>query len=239
MLKILFFCLLLINGGLIAFQQGYLNDLFPSTREPVRLKQQLNADKLTLLPSPDAPEPATPVAPAASVPAASAPATEKVAAVAPPPAVAACTEIGPFDDAEARKFEAQLAPLALGDRLTRRPTQEALRHIVYIPPLANKEAADKKAAELKRLGVEDFFVIQDNSPLQWGISLGIFKTEDAARKHLADLSQKGVRTARVGVHGTAASKIAIQLRGLDGAAQTSLQKIKEGFPRQDVHDCTS
>jgi len=236
MLKILFFCLLLINGGLVAFQQGYLNDLFPSTREPVRLKQQLNADKLVLLPSADAPEP---VAPVASVSAASAPATEKVAALAPLPVVAACAEVGPFDDAEAKKFEVQLAPLALGDRLTRRPTQEGLRHNVYIPPLANKQAADKKAAELKRLGVEDFFVIQDNSPLQWGISLGIFKTEDAAKKHLADLSQKGVRTARVGMHGTAASKIAFQLRGLDATAQTSLQKIKEGFPRQDVHDCTS
>lgn len=226
MLKILFFCLLLINGGLIAFQQGYLDDLFPSTREPVRLKQQLNADKLTVLPP-------------AALTATSAPVAEKVsvpdAAPVTTAAVTACTEVGAFDEAEAKKFETQLAGLSLGDRLTRRTITDGTRYIVYIPPLANKEAADKKGAELKRLGVEDFFVIQDNSALQFGVSLGVFKTEEAAKKHLADLNQKGVRTAKIAAHG---GKVAFQLRGLDAAAQAGLQKISESFPRQDVHECS-
>jgi cell division protein FtsN len=235
MLKILFLCLLLINGGLLAFQQGYLNDLFPSTREPARLKQQLNAEKLKVLPPAD-----TAVASASAATAATP--AEKVtlpaSAVAAAPVVAACTEVGIFDEADAKKFETQLAALSLGDRLTRRPILEGTRHIVYIPPQGNKDGADKKAAELKKLGVEDFFVIQDNSPLQWGISLGVFKTEEAAKKHLAELAVKGVRSARVGAHGAATNKVAFQLRGLDAATQTSLQKIKEGYPRQDVHDCS-
>ena len=237
MLKILFLCLLLINGGLLAFQQGYLNDLFPSTREPARLKQQLNPDKLKVLPQADSAAAASAPA-AASVEKAS---VEKVAAPASAVAatpVAACTEVGSFDEADAKKFETQLATLSLGDRLTRRPILEGTRHIVYIPPQGSKEGADKKAAELKKLGIEDFFVIQDNSPLQWGISLGVFKTEDAAKKHLAELAVKGVRSARVGAHGAATNKVAFQLRGLDAAAQTSLQKIKEGYPRQEVRDCS-
>jgi hypothetical protein len=114
---------------------------------------------------------------------------------------------------------------------------DASRFIVYIPPQGSKEAADKKAAELKRLGVDDFFVIQDNSALQWGISLGIFKTEEAAHKQLDELSRKGVRSARVGAHGTGSGKTAFQLRGLDAPALASLQKIRSGFPRQDWHDC--
>jgi hypothetical protein len=231
MLKILFFCLLLINGGLIAFQQGYLDDLFPSTREPVRLKQQLNADKLKLLAPADLSATSTTASTSTPV---SAPAAEKVAAPSTTAAVVACTEVGSFDEPEAKKFETKLAALSLGDRLTRRTITDGTRHIVYIPPLANKEAADKKGAELKRLGVEDFFVIQDNSALQFGISLGVFKTEEAAKKHLADLNQKGVRSARIASHG---GKVAFQLRGLDAAAQTSLQKIKESFPKQDVHEC--
>jgi hypothetical protein len=235
MLKILFFCLLLINGGLIAFQQGYLDDLFPSTREPVRLKQQLNADKLKLLAPADLPATST----ASTSTPASAPAAEKVAAPVMAPTttatVAVCTEVGSFDEPEAKKFETQLAALSLGDRLTRRTITDGTRHIVYIPPLANKDAADKKGAELKRLGVEDFFVIQDNSALQFGISLGVFKTDEAAKKHLVDLNQKGVRSARIASHG---GKVAFQLRGLDAAAQTGLQKIKESFPKQDVHECS-
>lgn len=231
MLKITFCLLLLINGGLLAFQQGYLDEMFPSTREPVRMKQQLNADKLILIPSVESKPAVTPAA---------APAAEHTAAQATnASAVAACTEIGIFDEADAKRFEAQLAGLSLGDRVTRRlSSTESARHIVYIPPLGGKEAADRKAVELKRLGIEDFFVIQDSSPLQWGISLGIFKSEEAARNQLAILTQKGVRSARVGTHGPTTNKVAFQLRGLDAATQTKLQKIRESFPRQDVHDCS-
>ena len=243
MLKILFGLLLLINGGLFAYQQGYLDTLSPSSREPSRLTQQLNADKLKLI--------ATTVAVAADDKA-SAKSETKVAAVVAPAEPEknlaradkmsnglACAEVGNFDTVEAKKFETQLAGLSLGDRLTRRAIPENARHMVYIPPLPNKEAADKKAGELKRLGVQDFFVIQDNSPLQWGISLGIFKSEEAARNQLAALNQKGVRSARVGAHTPSTTKVAFQLRGLDVAAKNSVAKIKEAFPKQELRECSA
>lgn len=52
MLKILFGLLLLINGGLYAFQHGYLDALIPPSHDPLRLKQQLHPDQLKLLPLP-------------------------------------------------------------------------------------------------------------------------------------------------------------------------------------------
>lgn len=236
MLKITFWLLLFVNAGLLAFQQGYLDDLFPSTREPTRLSRQLNADKLTLLAPAEVPaaKSSVPAAASTAVPAAA----SAIAASAPAANVAACIEIGSFDDAEARRFETQLAPLALSNRLSHRSVQEASRYIVYIPPQGSKDGADKKGAELKHLSVDDFFVIQDGSSLQWGISLGVFKTEEAARKQLAELNQKGVRSARVGAHGTGPSKTVFQLRGLDAAAQGTLQKIRQGFPRQESRDCS-
>jgi hypothetical protein len=240
MLKFTFWLLLLANAGLLAYQGGYLDELFPSAREPSRLSQQLNPDKLRLL-SPAEATPAPSAAAPAAASAASAPPAPASAPAATAPANAAaplaCVEIGAFDDAEAKRFETQLAPLALGERLTRRSVQEASRYIVYMPPQGSKEGADRKAAELKHLGVNDFFVIQDGSPLQWGISLGVFKSEEAARKQLAMLNQKGVRSARVGTQGVGPAKTVFQLRGLDAAAQASLQKIKQGFPHQDAHDC--
>ncbi|WP_076593177.1 SPOR domain-containing protein [Herminiimonas arsenitoxidans] len=231
MLKILFGSLLLINGGLFAFQQGYLDSLIPPSHEPTRLKQQLNPDQLKLVPL-----------------ASDKPVTEKVATAEPEKTpervekvaeVLACTEIGNFDATEAKNFETKLTALALGDRLARRPIQENARYMVYIPPLANKEAADKKAGELKRMGVDDFFVIQDHSALQWGVSLGIFKSEEAARNHLAALNQKGVRSARVGTHSVAANKFAFQLRRIDAATKSGVDKIREGFPRQEWRECSN
>ena len=235
MLKILFGLLLVINGGLYAFQHGYLDAWSPSGREPSRLNQQLHADQLKLIPLPAA---GTTVA--ASTVTAAAPDAEKNLARADKMSdVLACTELGNFDAAEAKRFETQLAALSLGERLTRRTIQENVRHMVYIPPLSGKDAADKKAGELKQLGVTDFFVIQDKSALQWGISLGIFKSEEAARNHLAALNKKGVRSARLGEQGSSVSKFAFQLRSLDAAAKNSVEKIKEDFPRQEMRECSA
>ncbi len=234
MLKILFGLLLAINGGLLAFQQGWLDPLLPSSHEPSRLAQQLHADQLTLVPLAEN-------KPAASVPVSAPPAAEPEPAAtvtqAATPAVAACTEIGNFDAAEAQRFESRLASLSLGARLTRRTILDNARYIVYIPPLASKEAAEKKAGELRGLGVEDFFVIQDNSALQSGISLGVFKSEEAARAHLAALNKKGVRSARITAHGTSGNKTAFQLRGIDAATKGSIDKVREGFPRQQWREC--
>lgn len=228
MLKILFGLLVAINGGLLAYQQGWLDTLLPSSREPSRLSQQLHPEQLVLLPVPDGKTPA-PVAPPPVVAAAPAP----TAAAESAPAVIACTEIGNFDMTDAQRFETRLADLSLGDRLTRRAIADNTRHIVYIPPLANREAAERKAAELRKFGIEDFFIIQDGSALQWGISLGVFKTDEAARNHLAALNKKGVRSAKVGT----GSRVAFQLRGIDAATRGSIDKIREDFPRQQWRDC--
>lgn len=227
MLKILFGLLLAINGGLFAYQQGWLAPLQSASREPSRLKQQLHPEQLKLVPLPDS----APASPAAPAPAAAAP----VAATQPVAATVACAEIGNFDAADAQRFESRLAALSLGDRLTRRAIADSARHIVYIPPLGSREAAERKAAELRKFGVQDFFIIQDNSALQWGISLGVFKTEEAANNHLAALNKKGVRSARVG----GGNRIAFQLHDIDAATRGSIDGIKADFPRQQWRECVA
>lgn len=96
---------------------------------------------------------------------------------------------------------------------------------------------EKKAGELRKLGVEDFFIIQDNSPMRWGISLGVFKQEDAARTHLAALNQKGVQSARIGQRTVTSSQVAFQIRDLDKEGKAAFDKIKAGFPRQETRKC--
>jgi len=224
MLKFLFWALLLANVGLFAYERGYFATWLPDGREPRRMADQLNADNVKLIPA----------VVAEAKPAADA-ATDSVGAR---PADAACSEIAGFDQPGAKRFDSAVQSLALGDKLSRREVEEAAHNIVYIPSQGSKDGADKKAAELRHLGITDFYVIQDAGDLRWGISLGVFKTEESARALLATLAQKGVHSARLGTHSVTSTKVVYQVRGLDPAAKSGLDKILFDFPHVEKQACS-
>jgi hypothetical protein len=149
----------------------------------------------------------------------------------------ACIEWGGFAVAEAPKAEQALAPLALGARLTQRRTEETAGWWVYIPPQGSRAGAQKKTAELKSLGIEEFFVLQDAGRMQWAVSLGVFSSEDAAKSRLEALRSKGVRSAQTGERDTQVAKIWFQLRNGDAAQQAGLRETVQGFPGTDLRDC--
>ena len=229
MLKFVFWLLAGVNLLVFAIGQGYLGSFRSETREPARLKNQLQATKLTLL----TPEQATaPAAPPASEEAAA------PAAAAPAPSYA-CTEVGNFVLADGRRFEAQVAALDLGDRQSRRNVagQDISSYMVYIPPQGSKEGADRKAGELKQLGVTNYFIMNESSPMRWGISLGVFKSESGAQTQLASLNKQGVHSARIAPRYSASKQLAYQCRDLDAATRARLEKIKTQFPEQELRNC--
>ena len=228
MLKLIFWLLLLANAALFAMQKGYLGAFYSDGREPARIGKQLQADKIKLVASD-----AAPAAVSASVPAAAAAGASSAADLAP----VACTEIGNFSASEARRFSSQLAERTPNLKFVRREIQEVASHMVYLPSLGSKEAADKKADEVRRLGINDFFVIQDSSALRYGISLGIFKTDEAAQKQVASLAKRGLSGAKVGTRSVSSSKVAFQLRDMGGDARLAFDKIKTDFPAQEVRSC--
>ena len=230
MLKFVFWLLAGVNLLVFAIGQGYLGSFRSETHEPGRLKNQLQATRLTLLTQEQAMAPA---APAATEETAAAP------AVAAPPLSYACTEVGNFLLADARRFEAQVAGLDLGDRQSRRNVagQEVSSYMVYIPPQGSKEGADRKAGELKQLGVTNYFIMNESSPLRWGISLGVFKSETSAQSQLAMLNKQGVHSARVAPRYSASKQFAYQFRDLDAATRARLEKIKAQFPEQELRSC--
>ena len=238
MLKLIFWSLLCINAALFAYGRGYLGNFKGDEREPARLKNQLHQEKLKLQPPPGTPpRSAAPAAPAS--PAASASPVAAAAPAAAPADLVACTLIASFTTAEARKFEAALAPLALGARLSRENVSvpEVTSHIVFIPPQASKEAADRKAEELKGLGVTNFFIMNDSSPMKWGISLGVFKSETAAQTLLAALIKQGVNSAKVAARTTPATRVAFRLRDIDAEAKARLDAVAARFPQQEARSC--
>lgn len=156
---------------------------------------------------------------------------------APAPPVRACLEWGGFAPNESARAAEALAPLGLGTRLAERRSAETAGWWVFISPQANRQAAQKKAAELKALGVEDYFIVQEEGPTRWALSLGIFSSEEAARLHLESLKNRGVRSAQVGARDTAVQKVWYQVRDADAAQLARLKELAAAFPGTELRDC--
>jgi cell division protein FtsN len=139
---------------------------------------------------------------------------------------AVCVEWGAFGADDAVRAAAALARLDLGGRITQRETIEGFW--VHIPPMKTLADAEKKVAEVRSLGVTDFFIVRDAGPAQYALSLGVFRTEEAANNHLAQLRPKGVRSAIVAPFGAAATMFVIREPG--EAVTTKLAELKAEFP---------
>ncbi|MBI4191058.1 MAG: SPOR domain-containing protein [Betaproteobacteria bacterium] len=148
------------------------------------------------------------------------------AAVSQPQPLLVCLEWGSFAAEDATRAAAALARLEIGDKVSRRETGDS--YWVYIPPLKTKAEADKKASEVMALGIGDFLVVQDDDQYRFAVSLGVFKTEEAANGYLAQLRQKGVRSAVVGPRGTKGSLFVIRDPG--DAVALKIAGLKTEFP---------
>ena len=156
-----------------------------------------------------------------------------------PPKVtlAACLELGAFGLGDAARVQQALEPLGLGSRLSQRRAEDVASYWVFMPPQRNRQAANQKAAELRKLGVEDFFIVQEDPNFRFAISLGVFKTEEAARARLAELRTKGVRTARVGPRETSVQKIYFAVREVPDALASRLNDLRQSFAGSELKDC--
>jgi len=161
-----------------------------------------------------------------------------VSAVKKPSALAlACMEWGSFTVADAPRAEQALAPLGLGGRLTQRRAEEVAGWWVFVPPQGSRQGALRKANELKGLGVDDYFIMPDEGEHRWALSLGIFRTEEAAQARLAALRAQGVRSARVGARETVVPRIWLQVKGVDAPLQARLKEMARQVEGTELKDC--
>ena len=224
-MRVAFLVLLLANLALYAWLR-----YGTSEAEPVPLSRQIAPEKLKVV----APAGLPPVSAVTKPPT---PAPAPAAAPASPVTSVACIEWGSFTIADASRAEQALEPLALGPRLAQRRTEEQAGWWVFIPPQGNRQSALRKAAELKQLGVEEYFIVQEEGPLRWALSLGVFRTEESAQARLAALRGQGVRTARVGARETTVPKVWLQVKGVDAPLQARLKEIARQVEGSELRDC--
>ena len=144
-------------------------------------------------------------------------------------AAGVCLEWGALLGGDVARAAQALEPLGLGSKLSQRKQEEVVAHWVYIGPLASRQAAIQKVGELKRLGVDDYFVVPDDPKWRNAISLGVFKTEEAAKARLEALRAKGVKSAASGAREMQLSKVYFQVRA--ALAHLEAERVEAGFCR--------
>jgi hypothetical protein len=238
-MKVLVWILLMANAIFFAAMQW--GGLLIADEQAVQAQPPLHEEKIGLQGAPQGkPAPASP-APAPAAAAAPAPAPEEVPAPLAAGPGALCMEWGEFSGAELARATAALSALQLGDRLGQRQVEYAIGYWVYIPPQKDKASVNRKIAQLKARGIEEYFVVSEAGPWQNAISLGVFKTQEAAQHFLDDLRRsKDVRSAQVGERASQLKATIFVLNGLDDRAAASLAEVQKGFAGSELKDvaCT-
>jgi hypothetical protein len=151
----------------------------------------------------------------------------------------ACLEWGSFTLIDAPRAAQALEPLALGERVAQKRTEEVAGWWVFMPPQGSRQNALRKATELRNLGIDEFFIVQDEGEHRWALSLGVFRSEEAAQARLAALRTQGVRSARVGARETVVPKIWLQVKGVDAPLQARLKEIASQVEGSELRECRS
>jgi SPOR domain len=152
-------------------------------------------------------------------------------------AALACLELGVLAPADYARAEKALEALGLGARLAQRRAEETVGWWVFIPSQGSRQSALKKAAELKAMGINDYHIMGEEGDSPWALSLGLFRSEQAALARLAILRDQGVRNALVGSRDTVLPKLWLQVKGVEPALEGRVREVARQFEGADVRPC--
>jgi hypothetical protein len=142
---------------------------------------------------------------------------------------AACVEFSGIAANDVPKAREAFNALQLGTRLTERRIEEITRHWVFVAPVSDRRTAEANMAQLRRQGVSDMSIRPDNA-----ISLGVFSTEEAARRFLTSLEAKGVKGAESGPFVRELREIVMLIRDPDTEAVARLTLLQREYPNTQL-----
>ena len=206
-IRLFFFLLVLANLLFFAWAQGYFGPTDDS-REPQRLSQQLQAEKLRIVRHVQAPAGKT---------------DEPV-----------CRLIDGLTMADAEALKAAVE--AFGGQAKILPLADPTLHLVLIADLANKAAADRKSAELTRFGVPEHTSIALEGG-RFEIIFGSFPTEAAARELLQSLAKRGIKSARLDAREQPALKARVEARAPASTLMQPLPKLVAPHADATLGEC--
>ncbi len=196
MARAVFLLLVLANLVVFVWAAGYLGSA-DDGREPERLRQQFQPDRLKVGVGGDGPASSTARGSSSA---------------------GACRRAGPMGIAEAEAIETAI--LAQGGTTTRISIDEQT-YWVFIPAIDGKPA-DKDIAALKKTGFKDFSIVSEEGASLNAVSFGYFSKEAAAKDKLERLSRNGIKSARIATQVTPTGKAMLLVRGSGEALDRAL-----------------
>ncbi len=230
--------LLVANLAFYSWSQGWLTwavGIDPQgDREPQRLERQVAPEALKLV----APERA---------PATSAPARDTARAAEPSPssptvvAGEACLEFGPFTS----KADVDRAEGVFRMRLPRqswdlKPREVPGHWLVYLGPFQTRELMQRRAEDLRRVGILQFEEVQGIPQLEFGLALGHYSKLDAAESDLHRFTREKVRGVRLVQLNPPSVNYSLHVPRADAALQGELASLARdpAFNQQKLSSCT-
>lgn len=212
MIRTLFFLLVLVNLLFFAWTQGYFGTLSDG-REPQRISTQLAPERLRVVGIGSVPDGPVQV--------------EQV-----------CRLVSGLTRGEAQRLMAQATDNQPGLNLVVK-TGETPKNVywVFIPPLANKLAAELKSAELKKRDIVDFSIVLDKGADQLAILLGVFKSESAANAYLKELAKRSVKSAKLQARQDPLENVQLEARGPADLLARQLAELLDGQGAVKTGDC--
>jgi len=137
---------------------------------------------------------------------------------------AACVEFSGITGNDIPRAREAFNALQLGERISERRVEEITRYWVYMPPARDRRSAEVNMAQLRRQGVNDMSIRPDNS-----ISLGVFSSEEAARRFMTSLEAKGVKGAESGPFARETREIVMLIREPDTETVARLTVLQRDY----------
>jgi len=137
---------------------------------------------------------------------------------------AACVEFSGIAGNDIPRAREAFNALQLGERISERRVEEITRYWVYMPPARDRRSAEVNMAQLRRQGVNDMSIRPDNA-----ISLGVFSSEEAARRFMTSLEAKGVKGAESGPFARETREIVMLIREPDTETVARLTVLQRDY----------
>lgn len=249
---------LLVLANLFAFAlfNGWLSPWIRTDREPQRLVEQRNAERIRVVPLErlgGAAGPSPPAQPSLQEGRTDVPGANRVheragasriegtvadASAVPGAAAAAraavCVAFGPLDEQRSARLREALESAGASVDAVR--IEQAASYLVYLSPSGTPAEAQRRLGEVRRLGQADAFVIQDG-PLRLGVSIGLFRSEEMAQSLVTRLEQLGETGARIAPRGAVTVRVRLLARWTDAAAASAAATIAARFDAP-TRDCS-
>ena len=218
------FFLILANLLFLAWTQGYLG--LSTNPDALRVQSQLLAEKVKVI-ARDEPPPTR-----AEI--------EKERAAEAAKSQDGCWQLVDLHAAEAGQVERLLSERGEGFKAVRAATSPgSVSYWVYIPPLSSKKEAEAKVSELKKLQIADHFIVQEDGPNNYAISLGLFSSREAADSYFQVLRGKGVKSAKIAERNVKPALFRLEMRGPQSQFDAVQTALAEKMPELKLETCAT